>query len=392
MHARLPTTLLLGVFIGLSVAVAIVLALPGASSGTAWAQISPQPTPTFTPTPDPNAPTPTLTPTPANQPPLLTVDQPSLAVDEGQVAHNSGTAGDSDGDSVTLGASVGSITDNGDGTWSWVFNADDGPEQGQTVTIDATDNEGATTQTTFELSVNNVAPAITELTAPVGPVNTGVPINFTVVFTDPGVLDIHTGVVEWGDHTQCTTGGDDVNLCALDQSLGGGELRATHIFTDPTVYQVTFTVRDDDGGRDSRTVPVQVEEPDQPPVCSDASPSTNALWPPNHSFAAVNVLGVTDPDGDAVSITIDSIFQDEAVNAPGSGYTSPDGRGVGRSRAWVRAERAGGGNGRVYHISFRADDGNGGTCSGEVQVGVPHDEKDAPVDDGALYDSTAPAP
>jgi hypothetical protein len=56
----------------------------------------------------------------------------------------------------------------------------------------------------------------------------------------------------------------------------------------------------------------------------------------------------------------------------------------------VRAERAGGGNGRVYHIFFTASDGNGGSCSGIVNVGVPHDlgRGRVPVDGGALYDST----
>ena len=56
----------------------------------------------------------------------------------------------------------------------------------------------------------------------------------------------------------------------------------------------------------------------------------------------------------------------------------------------MRAERAGGGNGRVYHIGYTATDGHGETCSGEVLVGVPHDKKDTPVDDGALYSSTGP--
>jgi hypothetical protein len=65
---------------------------------------------------------------------------------------------------------------------------------------------------------------------------------------------------------------------------------------------------------------------------------------------------------------------------------------VGTPTAEVRAERDGGGNGRVYHISFTADDGHGGTCSGEVLVGVPHDQgvEGDPADDGALYDSTIP--
>lgn len=124
------------------------------------------------------------------------------------------------------------------------------------------------------------------------------------------------------------------------------------------------------------------------PVCDGAEPSISMLWPPNHQFVSIEVEGVTDPDGDPVTITIDSIFQDEAVDAPGSGNTAPDGMGIGTSTAQVRAERVGGGNGRVYHIFFTATDGNGGSCSGEVLVGVPKSPNRTAVDDGALFDST----
>ena len=48
------------------------------------------------------------------------------------------------------------------------------------------------------------------------------------------------------------------------------------------------------------------------------------------------------------------------------------------------------GNGRVYHIAFTATDPGGRTCSGSVEVGVPHDKKDTPVDDGPTFDSTLP--
>lgn len=145
------------------------------------------------------------------------------------------------------------------------------------------------------------------------------------------------------------------------------------------------------------TVTVDDEDPSHyisvvntPPDCSGAYGSPRKLWPPNHKFVAIDVLGVVDPDGNSVSITIDSIFQDEPVNELGDGNTLPDGRGVGSDKAEVRAERAGTGNGRVYHIEFTADDGCDGFCSGEIEVGVPHDYQDVPVDDGALYDSTVP--
>jgi hypothetical protein len=129
-----------------------------------------------------------------------------------------------------------------------------------------------------------------------------------------------------------------------------------------------------------------------PLACADGVPSIATLWPPNHGFVAISVLGVSDPEGEPVAITIDTILQDEAVNTPGSGSTSPDGRGVGTATAEVRAERDGGANGRVYHIAFTADDGHGGTCSGEVLVGVPRSKRHAMVDDGPLYDSTVAIP
>ena len=137
------------------------------------------------------------------------------------------------------------------------------------------------------------------------------------------------------------------------------------------------------------SISVTLTVSNQPPECDAATPSTMVIWPPNHNFVDVQVLGVTDPDGDPVTITIDSIYQDEEVDARGSGKTTPDGSGVGTSTAAVRAERYGRGNGRVYHISFTADDGLGGSCTGTVNVSVPHDQSGTPaVDEGPLYDST----
>ncbi len=92
-------------------------------------------------------------------------------------------------------------------------------------------------------------------------------------------------------------------------------------------------------------------------------------------------------------ITIDSIFQDEPADSNGDGRFAPDGDGVGTSTAEVRAERAGVGNGRVYHIRFTAHDAYGGSCFGEVLVGVPKSRgrRGGSVDGGALFDSTVAA-
>jgi hypothetical protein len=130
------------------------------------------------------------------------------------------------------------------------------------------------------------------------------------------------------------------------------------------------------------------------PVCDYAFAEPAWVWPPNHTFVPVDILGVTDPDGDPLALTVDSIFQDEPVDTFGDGRFVPDGDGVGTATAEIRAERSGTrkvpGNGRFYHIGFTVDDDKGGSCTGEVAVAVPHDESVPPIDDGALFDSTAP--
>lgn len=133
----------------------------------------------------------------------------------------------------------------------------------------------------------------------------------------------------------------------------------------------------------------------QPPVCSAVTPSVSLIWPANHQWVPIKILGVTDPEGGAITMAITSIFQDEPTNARGDGNTAIDGKGIGTNTAYVRAERAGDGddddhdrgNGRVYHIRFSASDGTS-SCSGEVVVSVPHDRRGNAIDDGAMFDST----
>lgn len=175
-------------------------------------------------------------------------------------------------------------------------------------------------------------------------------------------------------------------------------------FTDITgqwiEIKVTFEANDLDESPILTDLTIDTRIVNEPPDCSNATASQSTIWPPNHKMVDITVVGVTDPDGDPVTITVDSIYQDEPVDTTGDGKFSPDGKGVGTDTAEVRAERTGSkkvpGNGRVYHIGYSATDGNGGSCptGQEVLVGVPHDQGkgSTPVDDGPLYDSTVYVP
>jgi len=90
-------------------------------------------------------------------------------------------------------------------------------------------------------------------------------------------------------------------------------------------------------------------------------------------------------------LTVLGVRQDEPVLTPGSDNTSPDAV-IQAGSTSVRAERLNSGNGRVYHLAFKAEDGHGGTCTGDVTVGVPHSmgKGVTAIDDGSVYDSTIP--
>jgi hypothetical protein len=132
-------------------------------------------------------------------------------------------------------------------------------------------------------------------------------------------------------------------------------------------------------------------ELNRPPDISQAHASVAVLWPPNGRMVPFQIEGVTDPDGDAVSVSITRIQQNEP---PALGKQGPDAVIDGTGTAAVRATRLGSGNGRVYKVFFVTNDGKpGGAVSGVVYISVPHDQgSPVAVDDDTVsgyFDSTA---
>ena len=96
-----------------------------------------------------------------------------------------------------------------------------------------------------------------------------------------------------------------------------------------------------------------------PPDCSNVTATPAVLLPANHHFAAIALQGGTDPDGDAVSLAIDGVTQDEPV-AGKADNTAPDARRTAAGDSVeLRAERNPQGDGRVYRISFTAPTARG---------------------------------
>ncbi len=134
---------------------------------------------------------------------------------------------------------------------------------------------------------------------------------------------------------------------------------------------------------------VQLVPANQAPRCDLAQASAQTLWPPNHVLVPVSVVGVTDPESQPVSIAVLGVAQDEPVNGLGDGDVAPDAALDAAGGLWLRAERSGTGDGRVYRVAFQATDSFGASCNGTVTVAVPHDRKGTAVDSGAAFDAFA---
>lgn len=112
-----------------------------------------------------------------------------------------------------------------------------------------------------------------------------------------------------------------------------------------------------------------------PPVLT--LPDPVCLWPPNHEFARFKLgveipFGVEDTCDAQPSVRIISVTSNEAVNATGSGNTSPD-VVFGPTTACVRSERSGSGTGRSYAVVVEARDATGNQATRTITVTVPHD-------------------
>ena len=140
---------------------------------------------------------------------------------------------------------------------------------------------------------------------------------------------------------------------------------------------VTLTVTAEDGTVAVDTAAIAVGDPTPPVVVGVADPSV--LWPPNHKLHDVHVdLLIFDLCDAAPEVELVSISSNEPDDGQGDGNTDDDIQGaeVGtddRDFA-LRAERAGGGSGRVYTAVYRAFDEENPSADALVQVIVPHDQ------------------
>jgi DNA/RNA endonuclease G (NUC1) len=105
------------------------------------------------------------------------------------------------------------------------------------------------------------------------------------------------------------------------------------------------------------------------PVIADITVTPGVLGPPNHKMIDVTV-GYTATDFSGEPVCALSVASNEPVNGAGDGNTATDWQVIDAHRVKLRAERAGGGTGRIYTVAIHCTDasGNASTATGTVSV------------------------
>lgn len=203
--------------------------------------------------------------------------------------------------------------------------------------------------------------------------------NITVYLDQMGKISIIPSQVDNGSNDACGIKSLTLSPSMFDCSKIG----------DNTVV---LTVTDTNNNTATNTAIVTVLD-NIPPVLTVISDPI-VLWSPDHKYQKIDVselvLSVTDNctilTSDDVYIT--NVTSDEAEDSNGSG----DGNTLNDiainstcHSLELRKERNGNGNGRVYTIHLKVDDGNGNSDTASCKVFVPHNKNSTVVDDGVAY-------
>ncbi|MDX2410583.1 MAG: ExeM/NucH family extracellular endonuclease [Woeseiaceae bacterium] len=112
---------------------------------------------------------------------------------------------------------------------------------------------------------------------------------------------------------------------------------------------------------------------DIPPTFEEVTVTPNVLWPPNHKYVDIAASVIVGDNGEAIpTVSLVSVTSNEPDNGDGDGNTVDDIVVVDDFKYMLRAERSGGGTGRIYTITYLATDSCDNSATATTTVTVPH--------------------
>jgi len=238
-----------------------------------------------------------------------------------------------------------------------------------TLTLEVADEEFTSTDE-MVLTIENSPPNASPSGAGIYQVNNLVSLSGDVSDFDGDVLEY-----KWIDGTnllfsgtiQAIEGGDPIEIPAYEtSSLCIG------------VHAITLEVDDGINAPVSRQITIEIIDDLSPTLAPVVN--KNILWPPDHRMVDI-VLWANASDNSGLPVHLSAtIASNEPIEDLGDGETEPDftepaiDQDNGIISLQLRAERSGGGSGRIYLITVTATDESGNVSTAEVEIIVPHDK------------------
>ena len=171
------------------------------------------------------------------------------------------------------------------------------------------------------------------------------------------------------------------NLTFATQQVDGRTVEVTgsalvaNLMGGPATVRFDVSAADGCGAVGGAFAEAQVADTTPPTIAVELDP--DLLWPPNHKLVQVTATVVAADNCPGVAFALTSLTSDEPDDAQGGGdgHTTGDIRGVligtPDTGFFLRAERQGGGDGRVYTAVYTATDGSGNEAADSGEVIVP---------------------
>ncbi len=250
--------------------------------------------------------------------------------------------------------------------------------------------------------LNSTDLAVTKTSQP-EPVEVGDNLSYTVTVSNNGpnpanqtelIDDLPDEVTFINNSGSCSQTPPDSLTCELG-AISVGNSQDIHITVDTsnvcqngvpqeitnqaTVENISKMAGDDKDLSNNMTALTTTPVDTTPPIVT-LTVAPTVLWPPNHKMITINAIVTTedicDPDPE---IRLVSITSNEPDNGQGDGNTVNDIQnaefGTEDLSFQLRAERSGKGTGRVYTITYEAEDGSGNVGMASAMVTVPKNQK-----------------
>ncbi|MCU1266238.1 MAG: repeat containing protein [Acidobacteria bacterium] len=239
------------------------------------------------------------------------------------------------------------------------------PAGPHTITLTVTSSGGGSDDDTVNINiVDTVAPVI------------------ALSGANPMTVECHTGFTDPGATASDGCAGDLTTAISVSGSVNANVVGS---------YVLTYSVSD---GSHMVSTTRTVNVVDTTPPVITLNGQSPSMWPPNHKYETFRVTdfvtAVSDSCGASLgvgAVVISKVTSDELDNSGGDGNTLHDiVIAAGCRSVQLRSEREGGGNGRVYTITFRVVDASGNGSTATARVTVPKSQGSGPaIDDGPHY-------